>query len=159
MTSKATQKYAQKFNLISDFIYRNLDEDLSIEILSQVASFSKYHFHRQFSVHMGINVYKFIQLLRLKRASYRLVFNKDIKIIDIAFSQFRKHPEWKPWHDRYHLIKYKGNNIMQVSIVDFKETKVAVLEHRGDPKLLNDSLLYGEKRVAHRDESELRGGL
>jgi AraC family transcriptional regulator len=162
MMNDATKKYAERFNTICDFIYNNLDEDLSIEKLSKVASFSKYHFHRQFSVYMGISVYKFIQLVRLKRASYQLVFNKDTKVIDIALdsgfenhesfsrafknnfnqtpSQFRKKPEWKPWHEKYNVIKYKGNNIMQVKIVDFKETKIAVFEHRGDPELLNDSV-------------------
>jgi AraC family transcriptional regulator len=162
VTNNATKKYAEKFNQISDFIYNNLDGDLSIEKLSIVANFSKYHFHRQFSVYMGISVYKFIQLVRLKRASYELVFNQDTKVIDIALnsgfenhesfsrafkknfnqtpSQFRKKPEWKPWHERYNLIKYKGNTIMEVKILDFAETKIAVLEHRGDPELLNDSI-------------------
>lgn len=162
MKNNATKKYAEKFNNISDFIYNNLNEDLSIEKLSTVANFSKYHFHRQFSAYMGISVSKFIQLLRLKRASYQLVFHQETKVIDIALdsgfdnpesfsrafkknfkqtpSQFRKKPEWKPWHERYNLIQYKGNNIMQVKILDFKETKVAVLEHRGDPELLNNSV-------------------
>lgn len=38
-------------------------------------------------------------------------------------SQFRNKPEWQPWHEKYDLIKYKGNNIMQVKIVDFKKNK------------------------------------
>ena len=174
MTNNATKKYAERFNRISDFIYNNLDDDLSIEKLSNIANFSKYHFHRQFSAYMGISVYKFIQLLRLKRASYQLVFNQDIKVIDIALdsgfenhesfsrafkknfnqspSQFRKEPEWKPWHEKYNLIKHKGNNIMQVEIIDFEETKIAVLEHRGDPELLNVSV---QKFIEWRKETGL----
>ena len=174
MKNDAAKKYAERLNNICDFIYNNLDDDLSIEKLSKVANFSKYHFHRQFSVYMGISVFKFIQLLRLKRASYQLVFNQDIKVIDIALdsgfdnhesfsrafkknfqqtpSQFRKKPEWKPWHEKYNLIKYKGNNIMQIKIVDFEETKVAVLEHRGDPKLLNGSV---QTFIEWRKESRL----
>ncbi|MFT6986532.1 MAG: AraC family transcriptional regulator [Psychromonas sp.] len=174
MTNDAAKKYAERFNNICDFIYNNLDEDLSIEKLSKVANFSKYHFHRQFSIYMGISVFKFIQLLRLKRASYQLVFNQDIKVIDIALdsgfdnhesfsrafkknfkqtpSQFRKKPEWKPWHEKYNLIKYKGNNIMQIKIIDFEETKVAVLEHRGDPRLLNESV---QRFIEWRKESSL----
>lgn len=174
MTNDATKKYAEKFNKIIDFIYKNLEEDLSIEKLSAVANFSKYHFHRQFSIYMGISVYKFILLSRLKKASYQLVFNQDTKVIDIALdsgfenhesfskafkknfkqtpSQFRKKPEWKPWHEKYNFIKYKGNNIMQVNILDFKKTQVAVLEHRGDPELLNDSV---QKFIQWRKESGL----
>ena len=78
MKNNAAKKYDERFNDICEFIYEHLDEDLSIEKLSKVAHFSKYHFHRQFYVYMGINVFKFIQLLRLKRASYQLVFNKEV---------------------------------------------------------------------------------
>lgn len=155
-------KYDKKFNQITDFIYNNLDEELSIEKLSSIAHFSKYHFHRQFSAYMGVSVYRFIQLLRLKKASYQLVFNQDVKVLDIALdsgfenhesfsrafkktfnqtpSQFRKNPEWKPWHEKYNFIKYKGSNIMQIEIVYFEETNIAVFEHRGDPELLNNSV-------------------
>lgn len=74
MKNNAAKKYDERCNDICEFIYEHLDEDLSIEKLSKVAHFSKYHFHRQFYVYMGINVFKFIQLLRLKRASYQLPF-------------------------------------------------------------------------------------
>jgi len=174
MKNDATKIYAERFNKICDFIYNNLDEELSIEKLSEIANFSKYHFHRQFSVYMGISVYRYIQLLRFKRASYQLVFNQDTKVIDIAMdsgfenpesfsrafkkhfkqtpSQFRKKPKWKPWHEKYNLINYVGNNIMQVEIVDFEETKIAVLEHRGAPELLNDTV---QKFIEWRKESGL----
>ncbi len=39
---------------------------------------------------------------------------------------------------------------MKVKIVDFKETKIAVLEHRGDPKLLNNSI---QKFIKWRKET------
>ena len=176
MKNDASSKYDERFNQLCEFIYNHLDEELSIEKLSKIAHFSKYHFHRQFSAYMGISVIKFTQLLRLKRASYQLVFNQDIKVIDIALNsgfdnhesfsrafkknfkqtptQFRNDPKWKPWHEPYNLITYKGNNIMQVNIINFKEAKVAVLEHRSDPQLLNNSVqlfISGEKkRVYHQ---------
>ena len=162
MKNDASTKYDERFNRLCEFIYNHLDDDLSIEKLSKIAHFSKYHFHRQFSAYMGISVFKFTQLLRLKRASYQLVFNQDMKVIDIALNsgfdnhesfsrafkknfkqtpiQFRNDPKWKPWHEPYKQITYKGNNIMQVNIINFKEAKVAVLEHRGDPQLLNNSV-------------------
>ena len=45
--------------------------------LSAIAAFSKYHFHRQFSEFFGITVHRYVQLVRLKRASYRLAFRDD----------------------------------------------------------------------------------
>jgi len=69
--------YAERFDRVLDYIDRHLDEDLSVEQMSRVANFSKFHFHRQFSVYAGISVFRYIQLLRLKRASYRLVFEEQ----------------------------------------------------------------------------------
>ncbi|MGH1427288.1 MAG: AraC family transcriptional regulator [Arenicella sp.] len=155
-------KYTKRFEIICDYIFEHLDDNLSIDELSQVGHFSKYHFHRQFSALMGISVFKYIQLMRLKRASYQLVFHQDCKVIDVALdagfenpesfsrafkktfkqtpSEFRRQPKWSSWYEKYIPINYRGTHIMQVNIVEFNETQVAVLEHRGDVGLLNDSV-------------------
>ena len=153
--------YAARFNRAFDYIDKHLGEGLTVELLSQVANFSKYHFHRQFSEYAGISVFRYVQLMRLKRASYRLVFNKLEKITDIALdagfenpesfsrafkntygqtpSGFRRSPLWKPWNERHQFPIRKRIQSMEVRIVEFEETKVAVLEHRGPPALVNDS--------------------
>ncbi len=168
------EDYSEKISRVCEYIEEHLDEDLTVEILSEVADFSKYHFHRQFSEYIGISVFKFIQQLRLKRASYQLVYHADIKIIDIAMdanfeypesfsrafrkmfgqtpSEFRKKPKWKTWHDHYQLPKRKDKEIMQVNVIEFKETNIAVLEHRGAPELLNDSI---KTFIKWRKESNL----
>jgi AraC family transcriptional regulator len=154
--------YANKFNKVFDYIDKHLDENLSVEHLSRVANFSKYHFHRQFSEYAGINVFRYIQLMRLRRASYRLVFSEHTRIIDIALeagfenpesfsrafknmfgqtpSQFRNKPEWQPWNEQYRIPPRKRNQTMQVNITEFATTPIAVLEHRGAPELVNDSV-------------------
>lgn len=102
-----------------DYIDQHLDDELTVESLSQVANFSKFHFHRQFANYTGIGVFRYVQLMRLKRASYRLAFNPLEKIIEIALeagfenpesfsrafknmfgqtpSAFRKTPDWGQW--------------------------------------------------------------
>jgi len=160
--NRATEKtYAERINTVCDYIYEHLAEDLSVDQLSQIAHFSKFHFHRQFAEYTGINVYKFIQLMRLKRASYQLVFNRHYRIIDIALdagfenpesfsrafknvfaqtpSQFRQNPRWKTWSEKYQFPTIEKVQNMNINIVNFEDTKVAVLEHRGDPELVNDS--------------------
>lgn len=154
--------YAARFNRVFDYIDKNLGERLTLDLLSQVANFSRYHFHRQFSEYTGISVFRYIQLMRLKRASYRLAFNKLERITDIALdagfenpesfsrafkntfgqtpSEFRECPEWEPWNERYQLPNRERKQEMEVKIVEFEETKVAVLEHRGAPGLVNDSV-------------------
>ncbi len=162
MSGEQKLMYDEKINFVRDYISENLDENLTVEKLSQVANFSKYHFHRQFSSYVGMNVARYILMLRLKRASYQLVFKKDYRIIDIALasnfenhesfsrafkkvfgqtpSQFRQNPQWQIWHERFFLPKIERNEKMDVEIIDFDETKVAVLEHRGPHELLNDSI-------------------
>jgi len=154
--------YAEKINKVCDYISEHLNEDLSVEALSQVANFSRYHFHRQFSEYTGINVARFILLMRLKRASYQLVFNKYYRIIDIALeagfenpesfsrafkkmfgqtpSQFRQKPDWISWNGKYTAATIERKGTLNIDIVEFDETKVAVYEHCGAAERLNDSV-------------------
>jgi AraC family transcriptional regulator len=163
-TSHRETDYARRFNRVLDYIDKHLDEKLSVELLSNVASFSKCHFHRQFSEYCGISLSRYIQLVRLKRASYRLAFNPNAPIIDIgldsgfenpesfsrafkaAFGQtpsaFRKKPDWASWSERCRisLPPRERTCVMDVKIVDVEPLLVAALEHRGSPALLNDSV-------------------
>jgi len=161
MNGKAASNYKRRFDRVFDYIDRHLDEELNVELLSRVANFSKFHFHRQFAVYTGINVFRYIQLMRLRHASYQLVFEEQRRITDIALesgfenpesfsrtfkktfgqtpSQFRKRPAWQPWTERYQFTKRERSVEMNVEIVEFEETLVAVLEHRGNPSLINDS--------------------
>jgi AraC family transcriptional regulator len=158
----ASGTYARRFQKVFDYIHTHLDEALSVETLSRVAHFSKFHFHRQFFLFVGLNVTRYIQLLRLKRASYRLVFEPKVRVIEIAFqagfenpesfsrafkavigqtpSQFRKGPAWQPWTERFQIPAIERTEPMEVSIVDFPATAIAVLEHRGAPALVYDTV-------------------
>jgi AraC family transcriptional regulator len=166
--------YDDRIQRVCDYIYTNLGEDLSLEMLSKVADFSKYHFHRQFSEYTGLTVHKFIQLMRLKRASYQLVFAPHEQVIDIAIdagfenpesfsrafkktfgqtpSQFRTAPDWLAWHERYRFHTQAKELHMQIAITNFEAVKVAVLEHQGSPDLLNNSVA---KFIEWRKASQL----
>ena len=93
MNGSAASGYAQRFNKVVDYIDKHLDEELSVTRLSQVANFSKYQFHRQFCEYAGISVFRYVQLMRLRRASYRLVFSRHTRIIDIALEAGFENPE------------------------------------------------------------------
>jgi AraC family transcriptional regulator len=174
MITEMTTYYDDRIHRVCDYIYTHLGEDLSVEMLSKVADFSKYHFHRQFSEYIGLSVHKFIQLMRLKRASYQLVFAPHEQVIDIAIdagfenpesfsrafkkifgqtpSQFRREPDWLAWHERYRFHSRTRELSMQITITNFERVKVAVLEHQGAPELLNNSV---SKFIDWRKESQL----
>lgn len=164
MKTPREQGYARRFAKVLDFIDKHLDEPLSIEQLSSVAHFSKFHFHRQFTNYVGMAPNRYIQLVRLRRASQRLAYNVFEPITNIALqagfehaesfsrafknafgqspSAFRKNPD--------HAIQRV--KAMQVRTVNVEPVRIAVLEHRGNPALLNESV---QRFIAWRKESGL----
>ena len=180
----SSNAYDGRFARVFDYIEKHLGEEFSVERLSQVANFSKFHFHRQFCAHAGINVARYVQLRRLKRASRRLAFEPEARIIGIALdagfetpesfarafkreygqtpSQFRQAPAWKPWGEEYQFPFGERRKTMDVKIVEFRETRVAVLEHRGPPERVNDfsphlyQMAEGEWPFAEGHEPHIR---
>ncbi|WP_434048858.1 MULTISPECIES: AraC family transcriptional regulator [Sorangium] len=167
----AENAYIVRFRRVLEHIDAHLDEDLTLERLSGVAAFSKYHFQRQFSDLFGIGVHEYVKLVRLRRASYRLALpaREQARIIDIALasgyespeafsrafkkafgqtpSEFREQPRWDPWHATHQrLIETRTlplravHRAEDVKILRFEETRVAAVEHRGDPKRILESV-------------------
>lgn len=164
VNQKKREAYAERFNRVFEHIDRNLNAPLSIDTLSEIANFSRFHFQRQFSEFVGLSVSRYIQRLRLRRASYQLAFNMQQQVIDIALeagfsnpesfsrafkkccgqspSQFRTHPAWQHWNERMQLPERKRSTPMDVNVVNFDETVIAVLEHKGAPDLIMDSVAH-----------------
>jgi AraC family transcriptional regulator len=169
VTAPITKHYHARLRRVLDHIQEHLDEDLSVDVLSGVAAFSRYHFHRQFSALFGINVHRYVQLARLKRASYKLAFRSEEPILQIALesgyeapeafarafkqrlgqtpSEFRNQPQWTPWHEVYQPLSQARKVHMprpwtsdEIRIETVRDTRVAVLEHRGDPALIGASV-------------------
>lgn len=159
---EATLEYAKRMNRVLDYIAANLHEELTLDQLAQVAGSSKFHFQRQFAAYAGVTVAKLVRLMRFKRASYQLAFNPAYRIIDVALdagfsspeaftrafkstygqtpTEFRADPQWSSWIRQHAHPQPSGNEPMNVSISNFQETKVAVLEHHGSPQSLNASV-------------------
>jgi AraC-like DNA-binding protein len=76
---------AHRFQRVFDYLHGHIDEHLTVEALSSVAKLSKFHFHRRFSEVLGIGVYEYIKLLRLRRAAYEIAF-RDRPILDVALA-------------------------------------------------------------------------
>lgn len=151
-----------KFASVLQYIDSHLEESLSLEHLAAAFALSPYHFHRQFSLHCGMPLHRYIQLNRLKRASYRLAFRERGELLDLALEtgyesceafarafkkatgqtpgEFRKQPQWQNWHTlgqsldevRESYMKWQYS-VEQVQIVDFPATSVVILEHHGRP--------------------------
>jgi len=62
--------YIERTNAAIDFIVRNIDGELKLEDVAQVACFSPFHFHRVFRSLLGETLNQFVKRQRLERALY-----------------------------------------------------------------------------------------
>lgn len=177
----APKSYYERFQKVLIHIDENLHTNLSLDELSHVAAFSKFHFHRQWSEAFGITAARYIQLRRFKRAAFQLAFRAKQPVLNVAYdsgfegpeafarafkrnfgqspSDFRAEPQWHKWQALYATSKAVREQHMKnkwqlddVKIVPFTDTPVAALAHHGDPRLIGDSI---RKFIAWRRENRL----
>lgn len=79
-------EYAARINRVIDYIENNLDTDMTLEELSSVAGFSKYHFHRLFSSFTGETLFQFIIRHRHEKAAMLLTTQMKRSVTDIALT-------------------------------------------------------------------------
>lgn len=165
----ALRNYHARMQRVLDYIDQHLEGDLDLDTVSGIAAYSKFHFHRQFTATFGLSVHRYIQLARLKRASFRLAYQDGDSVTDIAMdagydapdafartfrqrfgqspSSFRKSPDWAPWLAACEPLDNARSKFMhmtftddEVTIREVLPTPVAIMEHRGDPETLGDTI-------------------
>lgn len=79
------KEYINRINRVWDFVESNLDKELSLETLSEVALFSPFHFHRIFYAFTGETINDFVKRKRVEKAASLLISNLDESISNIAY--------------------------------------------------------------------------
>jgi AraC family transcriptional regulator len=81
------------------------------------------------------------------------------KSIGQSPSGFRRQPQWNHWYATYRPLSELRSNHMksawqaeQIRIINFDDTKVATFEHRGDPRLVGNSV---RRFIAWRKQNDL----
>ena len=85
VTANKQQEYTEKFMSICEYISDHCTEDLSLDQVSDLAGFSKYHFSRLFKQFTNVSFYKFLNQKRIAIAENLLV-NLDHSITDVAIN-------------------------------------------------------------------------
>ena len=66
------EQYQRQLDVVTDYIYTHLDDDLSLETLAHVSGFSRYHWHRIYRAVRGETAAQTVRRLRLERAAAML---------------------------------------------------------------------------------------
>ncbi len=77
------QEYIEKFMEVCDYINKHCTDNLSLDDISEIAGFSKYHFSRLFKQFTNYSFYKYLNLHRIMYAE-KLLINPDISVTEVA---------------------------------------------------------------------------
>ncbi|MEM6344708.1 MAG: AraC family transcriptional regulator [Bacteroidota bacterium] len=80
------QEYIKRITGVLDHIEANLDVDLSLEALAQIACYSSFHFHRVFATITGENVNQYVNRKRIERIAAILLSGTDQPIKELAYA-------------------------------------------------------------------------
>ena len=160
--SAPSKTYARRIEAVLFYIEANLDGDLSLETLSGIAAFSKFHFHRQFTAFVGVPVARYVQFIRLRQAARTLAAQRQRSVLDVALDSgfespeaftrafgrafgmsptaFRRKPNWAIWGASFIPPHFSRSIHMTIKIVHFTTVHVAALEHLGSPGMLNETI-------------------
>ncbi len=87
MSNAALMKeYRARINRVEDYIQENLESELSLNELAEVAAFSKYHFGRIFTMMTGETLFRYIQRMRVEKSASLLLTNPALSITETAFT-------------------------------------------------------------------------
>ncbi len=78
------KEYSRSINAVINFILKNLNEDLSLEILAGVANYSPFHFQKIFKQVIGESPRQYINRMRLETAAHYLIIHRYKSVTEIA---------------------------------------------------------------------------
>ena len=147
------------FQKTCDYIDKHLDKKLTLDELCQIEHLSKYHFHRLFHLEVGLPVFQYIQLQRMKKSANQVYFHHHLSITYIALdagfentesfsrafkkiflvtpTQFRKTPNWAPISEnRTRVTSSMGSSII-IDVISFFSSSSAIVIPAGPlPKII-----------------------
>ena len=71
-------------NKAIDFIFDNIDNEITVDDVARHCSYSEYHLMRMFKEHTDEALYQFIKRTRIERSAWRLKVEKDKSITEIG---------------------------------------------------------------------------
>lgn len=81
---RCKEEYIARIHKVQDYIERNQTKSLTVEELSEVAGFSKFHFGRIFQGILGESLAHYVNRIRIENSMFLLAHRTDLNMTDIA---------------------------------------------------------------------------
>ena len=88
-----SKEYAERVTHVMKYIDDHIDADLSVGSISEIALFSKFHFHRIFKGAVGETINSYVNRRRLERAVFYLKRRPDLSVTEVALRVGFQSPE------------------------------------------------------------------
>jgi AraC family transcriptional regulator len=133
--------YIQSVCRVILYIEQNYSDELTLESLSKIASFSKYHFHRIFKSIVGENLSNYIRRVRLQSTTLKFKTNQNVTQIALtsgyetnaSFSKaFKKHFGITPKEFSQNAKIQKGLKMQMPKIVKLESVEVLYVRKEGN---------------------------
>lgn len=85
MTQTCKNEYLSRIHKVQDYIEEHYFQHLSVDILSEVAGFSKYHFNRIFKSILHESISQYVNRIRMEHSLFLLAHRLDKNLTDIAY--------------------------------------------------------------------------
>ena len=79
-------RHIDRLNLVLNFAHIHWDEELSLDLLADIACLSKCHFIKVFHEYTGETPMSFLKRIRLENAAHWLTDSRELTITDIALN-------------------------------------------------------------------------
>lgn len=140
--SQSRNEYLQRIYKVQDYIESNINGSLSIEELADVAGFSKYHFHRIFKGIVDEPLSRYVNRLKLERATHLLTYRPDMTITDIAYHYgFTDSAVFSRTFKNYYSVspsQYRNHNSKNCKDVDVYSQYNECKKVRGDVEIVTE---------------------
>ncbi|PJI08082.1 MULTISPECIES: AraC family transcriptional regulator [Clostridium] len=85
INAESKKEYLRRIYKVQDYLEAHLHDSISLEELSNVAGFSKFHFHRIFKAIVNESLSQYVNRLKLEKSTQMLIHRKDMTVTDIAY--------------------------------------------------------------------------
>ncbi|MBQ4523279.1 MAG: AraC family transcriptional regulator [Lachnospiraceae bacterium] len=155
--SECKKEYLRRIHKVQDYIEEHIGKFLTVEELSDVAGFSKYHFSRIFQGILQETLAHYVNRIRMERALFLLAHRADKNMTDIAYELgFTDSAVFSRSFKNYHGVSPKeyrqeySKNCKETFLLSEYNKDTAKKEWEGNPFPVK-----GEITIEHLEEKQM----